>query len=55
MSDELEPVFSGARRTISREKGQLGAENIEKVELLGNAVISQRSTYLEMINLQGSI
>ena len=34
MSDEPERVFSGARRTISWERSQLGAENIEKVECL---------------------
>jgi hAT family protein len=34
MSDEPERVFSGARRTISWERAQLGAENIERVECL---------------------
>jgi hypothetical protein len=32
MSDEPERVFLGARRTISWERAQLGAENIERVE-----------------------
>ena len=32
MSDEPERVFSGARRTISWERCQIGAENLEKVE-----------------------
>jgi hypothetical protein len=34
MSDEPERVFSGARRTVSWERGQMGAENLEKVECL---------------------
>jgi hypothetical protein len=34
MSDEPERVFSGARRTISWERSQLGAEVIEKIECL---------------------
>jgi hAT family C-terminal dimerisation region len=34
MSDEPERVISGARRTISWERAQLGAETIEKVECL---------------------
>ena len=34
MSDEPERVFSGARRTISWERAQLSAENIERVECL---------------------
>ena len=34
MSDEPERVFSGARRTISWERMQLGREIIEKVECL---------------------
>ena len=34
MSDEPERVFSGARRTISWDRAQLGAENLEKAECL---------------------
>jgi hypothetical protein len=34
MSDEPERVFSGARRTISWDRMQLGRENIEKIECL---------------------
>jgi asparagine synthetase A len=34
MSDELERVFSGARRTVSWERAQIDAENLEKVECL---------------------
>jgi len=34
MSDEPERIFSGARRTISWERAQLGWENIEKGECL---------------------
>jgi hypothetical protein len=34
MSDEPERVFSGARRTISWERCQMGAENLEKVECI---------------------
>ena len=34
MSDEPERVFSGARRTISWDRAQMGAENIERVECL---------------------
>jgi len=34
MSDEPERVFSGARRTISWERAQLSAENIERMECL---------------------
>ena len=34
MSDEPERVFSGARRTISWERGQLGTETIEMIECL---------------------
>jgi hypothetical protein len=34
MSYEPERVFSGARRTISWERAQLGVENIEKTECL---------------------
>jgi hypothetical protein len=34
MSDEPERVFSGARRTISWERAQLSAENIERIECL---------------------
>ena len=34
MSDEPERVFSGARRTISWDRAQLSAENIEKLECL---------------------
>ena len=36
MSDEPERVFSGARRTISWERAQLSAVNIERVECLKN-------------------
>ena len=34
MSDEPERIFSGARRTISWERAQLGAETIENLECL---------------------
>jgi hypothetical protein len=34
MSDEPERVFSGARRTISWDRMQMGAENIEKTQCL---------------------
>lgn len=34
MSDEPERVFSGARRTVSWERAQMGAETLEKVECL---------------------
>jgi hypothetical protein len=34
INDELERVFSKAYRTISWEKAQLEAENIEKMEYL---------------------
>jgi len=34
MSDEPERVFSGARRTISWERAQLGPETIERLECL---------------------
>ncbi|EED11944.1 conserved hypothetical protein [Talaromyces stipitatus ATCC 10500] len=34
MSDEPERVFSGARHTISWERAQLSAENIERIECL---------------------
>jgi hypothetical protein len=36
MSDEPERVFSAARRTISWERAQLLAENIERIECLKN-------------------
>ena len=32
MSDEPERVFSGGRRTVSWERAQMGAENLERVE-----------------------
>jgi len=34
ISDKLERVFLGARRTILWERAQLGAENIKRVECL---------------------
>ena len=34
MSDKLERVFSGARRTISWDKGQMEAETLKQVECL---------------------
>jgi hAT family C-terminal dimerisation region len=34
MSDEPERVFSGARRTISWDRAQLSAKNIERIECL---------------------
>jgi hypothetical protein len=34
MSDEPERVFSGARRTVSWERAQMGAESLERVECL---------------------
>jgi len=34
MSDELERVFSGARRMISWERGQLDPETVEMTECL---------------------
>jgi hypothetical protein len=34
MIDELERVFSGARRTVSWKRGQLGTETIEMIECL---------------------
>ena len=34
MSDEPERVFSRARRTVSWERGQLGAETIEMTKCL---------------------
>ena len=34
MSDEPERVFSGARRTVSWERAQMGAENLERVKCL---------------------
>ena len=34
MSDEPERVFSGGRRTVSWERAQMGAENLERVECL---------------------
>jgi hypothetical protein len=34
MSDELERVFSGARRTVTWDRGQLEAETIEMRECL---------------------
>jgi hypothetical protein len=36
MSNELERVFFGARRTISWERMQLGPKNIERIECLKN-------------------
>lgn len=40
MSDEPERAFSGERRTISWERAQLGAENIERVECLKHSIMS---------------
>jgi hypothetical protein len=34
MSDESERIFLRARRTISWERPQIGAENLKKVEYL---------------------
>ena len=34
MSDELERVFSGARRTVTWDRGQIEAETIEMRECL---------------------
>ena len=34
MSDEPERIFSGGRRTVSWERAQMGAENLERVECL---------------------
>ena len=34
MSDEPERVFSGARRTVSWDRAQMGAETLERVECL---------------------
>ena len=34
MSDEPERVFSGARRTVSWDRGEMDAETLEKVECL---------------------
>jgi len=34
MSDELERCFSGARRTVTWDRGQIEAETIELRELL---------------------
>ena len=34
MSDEPERIFSEARRTVSWERAQMGAENLERVECL---------------------
>ena len=34
MSDELERVFSGARRTITWERGQIEPETVEMTECL---------------------
>jgi len=36
MSDEAERVFSGVRRTISRDRARLGTLIVEMTELLGN-------------------
>jgi hypothetical protein len=44
MSDEPERVFSGARRTMSWDRAQMGAETLEKVECLkhwkGSGILS---------------
>lgn len=40
MSDEPERVFSGARRTISWDRSQLGPETIEKIECVKHWVRS---------------
>ena len=40
MGDEPERAFSGERRTISWERAQLGAENIERVECLKHCIMS---------------
>ena len=32
MNDEAERVFSGARRTMSWERAQIGPKNLERVE-----------------------
>jgi len=34
ISDELERVFLGGRRTVLWERAQIGAENLERVECL---------------------
>ena len=34
MSDEPERIFSGARRTVSWERAQMGAKNLKRVECL---------------------
>jgi hAT family C-terminal dimerisation region len=34
MSDEPERVFSGARRIVSWDRAQMGAETLERVECL---------------------
>ena len=36
MSDEVERVFSGARRTVSWERSRISATKIEQVECMGN-------------------
>jgi hypothetical protein len=38
MSDDVERVFSGARRTVSWERAKLGIDKIEAVECLGSWV-----------------
>jgi hypothetical protein len=38
MSDEVERVFSGARRTISWERARISAAKVEQVECVGNWV-----------------
>ena len=38
MSDEVERVFSGARRTVSWERSRISATKIEQVECMGNWV-----------------
>jgi len=36
MSDDVERVFSGCRRTISWERARLGVDKVEAVECLGS-------------------
>lgn len=55
MSDEPERVFSGARRTISWDRMQLGVENIEKTQCLKSWLKSGLVSETEIVSQPSSV
>ncbi len=49
MSDDVERVFSGARRTVSQERARIGIDKLKAVECLGSWLPCKLETIIDQL------